>query len=289
MRKAFLIVLLIFSTSLPQDKKPGDSLNLFSPPNIKKFADYLFCQGDYLRAAGEYENYLKTNYNDTVEFKIAVSLCSMDKYSEAAGRFADIPPASALYQLSKLEFLKTYFLKGSLTEYRAKYSAAGIKSGFRYSNEAESLYNFSYLLNDGPLPDKNKFLASYMGSDRDSAIKFYNWKEDPPHKSALAAALMSAVIPGLGKFYTHEYWDGVFAFLSTGILGYLSYSDFKADHNFRGWLFAGLAAGFYGGNIYGSAASAQLFNAKVNFDFTNMLKNFLSLRNYFIPNINFCR
>jgi hypothetical protein len=54
-------------------------------------------------------------------------------------------------------------------------------------------------------------------------------------------------------------------------------------------LFSGLAAGFYLGNIYGSVASAQIFNAKVDFNFLNDLTEFLLSKNYFINEIDFCK
>ena len=34
----------------------SDSINFHSPKNKNKFADYLFCEGDYLRAVVEYES-----------------------------------------------------------------------------------------------------------------------------------------------------------------------------------------------------------------------------------------
>lgn len=46
-------------------------------------------------------------------------------------------------------------------------------------------------------------------------------------------------------------------------------------------------AGFYAGNVYGSIASAQIFNAKINFDFINdvyslLKKNILFLNMTFV-------
>ena len=66
-------------------------------------------------------------------------------------------------------------------------------------------------------------------------------------------------------------------------------SDFKADHKFRDWLFAGLTAFFYGGNIYGSATSAQIYNAHVNFQLNSDMKLFLEDKDYFVPDYEFCK
>ena len=99
---------------------------------------------------------------------------------------------------------------------------------------------------------------------------------------------MSAVIPGLGKIYTEQYGDGVMAFLSTTVLGYIAYTDFKAGHQTRGWIFTAATAGFYAGSIYGAAASAQIYNARISFDFRNGVKLLLENNNYYAPRINYC-
>ena len=72
-------------------------------------------------------------------------------------------------------------------------------------------------------------------------------------------------------------------------MGYIAYADFKADHKFRGWLFTGLTAFFYGGNIYGSAASAQIYNAQVTFRLSSDMKLFLEDTDYFVPDYEFCK
>jgi TM2 domain-containing membrane protein YozV len=105
----------------------------------------------------------------------------------------------------------------------------------------------------------------------------------------LFASLLSALIPGLGKVYSNEISDGIFSFLATGLLSYLAYDNFKADHRFRGWLFTGLASIFYVGNIYGSYAAAQIFNAQVKYDFNLRLDSFIKSNNYFIPEYDFCK
>ena len=75
----------------------------------------------------------------------------------------------------------------------------------------------------------------------------------------------------------------------TGLFTYLAYTNFENDHQTRGWIFTALGAGFYTGNVYGSVASAQIFNAKVNFNFENGLKLFLEDKNYFTPAYDFCK
>ena len=103
----------------------------------------------------------------------------------------------------------------------------------------------------------------------------------------MTAAILSALIPGAGKIYTGEIGDGITSLIVTALTTCLAITNFKADHKFRGWLFSGLAAFFYAGNIYGSAASAQIYKARIQFNFDKDVKLFFEQRNYFLPKIDY--
>lgn len=289
MNKIIFLLIIFCTNSFSQEVRSTQSLNLFSPTNIKKFGDYLFCQHDYLRASIEYEKYLQNRFNDTVSFKIGLANLAMGKFENASNKFLSISQNSVFFNLSRLEYLQANFQTGNYDTYRDLYENLNLNSHYKYFFKARELYSFSFLFTDNPLPQKKIFLNTFPEGEQNKIGEFYSWKSDPPYKSPVTAALLSTVVPGLGKIYTHKYSDGIFAFVTVGILGYLAYADFHANHNFRGWLFSALGAGFYGGNIYGSAASAQIFNAEIKFQFFNDLKNFLEEHNYFVPLINFCK
>ncbi len=284
MKKLIIFLFLLTSFSFAQEKNPSGNIDLFSPPNIKIFGDYLYCQKDYLRAIGEYQRYLSLVSNDTIEFKIALAYSGMGDFNKAEEKFEQIKSNSPFYSDAKLEEIKSLFQAGDFIEFRNYFKKDS--TGF---NKANSLYYFSFFLTNDSLPSEQKFLDAFPKEDLVKVKKFYEWKKNPPEKSPVAAAILSAIIPGAGKFYTHKYADGIWAFIASVGFAYLSYDNFHAKHNFRGWLFGGLAAGFYAGNIYGAAASAQIYNAKIHFDFVNDLKSFLTARNYFLPIFNFCK
>jgi TM2 domain-containing membrane protein YozV len=100
---------------------------------------------------------------------------------------------------------------------------------------------------------------------------------------------MSALIPGSGKIYLGEIGDGITAFIATSLLAFLSYDNFSHNHNFRGWLFAGLGFFFYAGNVYGSVAAAQIYNAKVDYEYNLNLKEYLKSKNYFLEESEFVK
>ena len=288
MKRFFVLFFLLSSITFSQEKSPAVNIDLFSLSNIKKFGDYLYCQQDYLRAIEEYKQYLTKEVNDTIEFKIALSYSKMGDYKIAAKEFAVIKESSPYYLDSKLEAMKSLFQSEDFSTLRDSFKSEWLEK-YRGFDKAKSLYSFSFLFTKNTLPNEQIFLDSFPNEYYAAIKKYYEWKKDPPEKEPITAAILSAIIPGAGKFYTNEYSDGIWAFLASVGFAYLSYDNFHAKHEFRGWIFGGLAAGFYAGNIYGAAASAQLYNAKIHFDFVNDLKEFLSSNNYFLSKFNFCK
>ncbi len=288
MRNTF-ILLIIFCFPVYAQTIENNRLNLFSPINIKKFADYLYCSGDYLRAALEYERYSAFREDDTIKFKIALSYSKIANFNKAYKIFNSFDRKSLLYSYAEMESNKILFQQKDYYSLRNNFDKIDSLKIFKFSNNFKKLNYFSYLLTKQPLPPMNEFLSPFEGPELPKLKYFYEWKTSPPYKSTWISALLSALIPGFGKVYVDEYADGISALLATASLSYLSYSDFKAGHIFRGWLFGGLAAGFYAGNIYGSIASTQIYNVKIQYDFENSLKVFISEKNYYTPNIEFCK
>ena len=270
----FLFFILLQNLLIAQD------VNLYSAENRRLFADYLYCQKDYLRAINEYEEIPGLVSNDTIRYKIGLAYLKMGKYDSASVNFSQIGVNSYFIHEAKTEFFKSQFLLGNydtLNQTTDNYIPV------------KQLNAFSYLLDNRNLPTKDILLSPFEGNNKMSVSDFYDRKSNPPYKSELTAVILSTIIPGAGKIYTSEYSDGIIAFLVTSLMGYISYTDFKADHKFREWLFAGLTAFFYGGNIYGSAASAQIYNAQVNFRLDSDMKLFLEEKDYFVPDYEFCK
>lgn len=269
---SLLLTISVFAQSNP----------LKQPQNIKLFADHLFCDQDYLRAAEEYLSLDESYLSDTIIYKIAKSFSVIGEIDKSVNYFCRIPTSSAFYDASKREIGKIYFLnedeislnKIIVNKDNSLNDLLKLKIALRLSkNQIDGLEN----------------LLTYEDEDFTVLNKFYYQRENPDYKSELAAGILSAIIPGSGKIYTEEFSDGITAFILTGIFSYLAYDNLKHEHKFRGYLFIGIAAGFYLGNIYGSVASAQIFNAKVDFNFIQSLSDFLINRNYFVKEYEFCK
>ena len=111
------ILLLSFSGQIHSQNK----INFHSPSGIRSFADYLFCQKDYLRASNEYKILLETITSDTVSFISGLSLQYSGEYGEALSRFHNIPYSSSYYTESREEYARTLFLKKDYYDLRNYY------------------------------------------------------------------------------------------------------------------------------------------------------------------------
>lgn len=281
-KKIFILTLFLFTVIYPQQ------INFNSTQNIKSFADYLFCDKDYLRAIEEYEKYLNIVQDDSIQFKIALSYSKINDEENAFKKLSLIKNSSSFYVLARIESLKSLFFISIDSLF---FSTANeiINSSSPFSNNSSRLSNTSMLLTKIDLPEREKFLIPFEEDEKSILNNFYDLKKNPPYKSPALAGVLSALIPGSGKIYTRNYSDGITAFLLTGVLAYLSYTNFEHKHYTRAWIFTALGAGFYTGNVYGSIAATQIFNAKINFEFDEGVKLFLEDKNYFIPAYDLCK
>jgi len=184
--------------------------------------------------------------------------------------------------------LKINFLMSDFTGLRSYYNNSFITQVDEYQTEGEKLFNFSYLFTDDELPAKDEFLSPFDVNEKEKLSSFYDWKKEPPYKDGTLAGIMSAIIPGSGKIYIGEIGDGIVAFITTTVFAFIAYDNFKAGHTTRAWIWTGVAAFFYAGNVYGSVAAAQVHNAKITFEFNEGLNVYLNKNNYYIKQYEFC-
>ncbi|MFO7525847.1 MAG: hypothetical protein R6W68_10360 [Ignavibacteriaceae bacterium] len=272
--KRILFILIIFPVSHPAQ-------NLHSPENKKLFADHLFCTKDYLRAIFEYQSIIYEFADDTIEYKIALGFEKINNFDAAAEKFRIIPASSVFFTNAKLHYLK------SLIQLEKFNDLSELNDG-KLSLSELKLLNLAYLLNSKAAIHNEEFLFTFDQSEREEIQIFYEWKKDPSYKSPFIAGLLSTIIPGSGKIYTGELSEGLTAFMLNGLLGFLSYNNFKNDHNLRGWLFAGAGLFFYTGNIYGSAISANRYNIRIENEYSERIKNYMESKKYYTEEYEFC-
>lgn len=276
MLRFFLTIL--FSVTVVAQINP-----LKSDENRKLFADYLYCQQDYLRAAEEYEALSKMNLSDTILYKIGKSYSIIGNTDKALNYFSSIQSNSSLLKNVLLEKARIFYLTEDFI------SLDKLVNDIDGSSIELKKIQIAFYLKTNLLDSVHNDLFKNDDNDMSTLKNFFERRKNPAYKSETVAGILSALIPGSGKIYAENYGDGITAFILTGLFSYLAYDNFKHSHQFRAYLFSGLAAGFYFGNIYGSVASAQIFNARVDFNFLNDLSEFLSSKNYFINELEFCK
>lgn len=284
------IMLLIFFIISSIIKPQTNENNFFSADNRLKFADYLFSEKDYLRALNEYREYLKQYNKDTVYFKYAECFLRIGKYEDAAANFKSLFFNSTLEDDAKLHFFKANFLNGlylSDFKYFRNLANSEVYTSSKYLKYINRLVLISYFFDNSALPDTNKFFSAFDDSNYVFIKSFYLTKKFPNYKSSSKAGILSVIVPGLGKIYTGKISDGITAFISTALFVFLSVNNFNHNHNFRGWFFASLSAFTYAGNIYGSVASAQIYNAQQRFNFRKKARAYFEERNFLLPQLEF--
>lgn len=289
MKLFFLIAL--FSFSFISIKNLSAQNEFHSPKNVKLFADFLFCEKDYLRAAEEYQKLDGENMDDTVAYKIALSYLSSLNLEKATESLKLINKSSIFYGQSILESLKLKFLLDEKINIENDELLSASLKDEKFHSAFMKLWfttNLRYPLPNAIESEEN-FLAVFEEPLKSRVKDLFNSRYYPSYKNPVTAGILSTIVPGAGKFYVDEIGDGAMALLTTGLFAFLSYDNFRADHNFRGWLFAGISSLFYAGNIYGSIAAAQIYNSRVDYEFGVRLNSFLEDNNFFIPLIYFCK
>lgn len=276
--------LLLTQTNL-FGQSSSNELNLFSPESRLQFGNFLYNEKDYLRASNEFREYLRNADNDTIRFRFATCYYKIGRYREAADNFKSLFTNSNLFEESRLSFHQSMFFQNDFQSFRNSVKNE-IYISAKYSSEINRLFYTSFLLDSSVLPDTSAFFSAFPDSNKNAIRQFYFRKKFPEYKNPTTAAILSTFLPGLGKLYVGGTTDGITSLLVTGALAFLAVDNFKHNHNFRGWLFAGLGTFFYAGNIYGSAAAAQNFNAGIKFNFDKDVKFYFEKRNYFLPEIN---
>ncbi len=237
--------------------------NLLDQNNTAQFADFLFKTRQFKYSAQEYER-LHFMDQSNEEYKLflirsyrldnALSLAESRLNSLYGDSICDISKA-VFKELMAIQFDKEDFTSArnylecnkKIDEYSYSYYQVSISLLSRNYTEAKSQVTHSPRL-------AKPFGAIIAEAD---AAKY---------KSPALAASLSAIIPGTGKIYSGHWKDGLiaFVFVATNVFqAYRGFSLYGTD-SAHGWVFGGLAIGFYTGNILGSAKSASKHNRLID-------------------------
>lgn len=255
----------------------------YGPDALGRFAADLAARGDFHRAAGEYERLLSILPADdsrrrSVRYLIGKNLlCAGD--ADLATSYLEglsvAPLSRELEPLVRRELALCDLARGRYAQARER--LAGNRASLTPSDstlpeppsapaDAREIVGASFLLESRwqealaalSLPDGNAGpdLSSLSLTLQDLATAGLHARD----KSGTLAGIYSALIPGAGKIYTGRTADGIFSFLTIAFCTWQAVDGFGNDgtESTKGWIFGGLASGFYAGNIYGSVLSARI-------------------------------
>lgn len=256
----------------------GQDSSFYTPEARIRFADHLYCSGDFFRAGLEYQE----------AFKSSSDSLALLKWILSQWRSGNIDQITASVESLTTEELKS---AGSAFLYGLYISRFDLKLP---PPELASRIELLSTLNTHPassiIKESNFFINSIKpelpsGLSEQAKQELTGLRERHENlslKSPYLAGLLSMIVPGSGKIYTGETGDGVTAFILTSLFGYLAWTSFEHDHTTRGYILGAAGAGFYFGNIYGSFISAKLRNEKTLFDLKSETGDFIIRNNWFL-------
>lgn len=277
-------MLIVLCSQLFSQSK-NESNIFYSLENRLKFGNYLFCQEDYLRANDEYAAYLEKSDNDTIQFKIGIGLARMKYFADSRASYKKLFNSQTLSDEAKFFYLYTYYVVNKYDEFE-KTANSILPNNYKYRVNYQKQQALAHLLVGYNFSEED-IVSPFEGQYKSVVSDFYQRAKNPKYKSPVLAGVMSAIIPGSGKAYAGMVGDGITSFLLTGLFTFLAIDNFNKEHDTKAWIFTGVAAFFYTGNIYGSVAAAQIYNAGVRFNFESDIKIFLGKTNYFIPTTDY--
>lgn len=253
-------------------------VNYYSPENILKFAEYLYQEGDYIRAAAEFQRYLfyygeDLATKDSIYHKIGLCYRFSNDLQKSINYFQKVIfnyPQSNYLDDSCYQASYCYFLMGKYKESIA-FSEANI---FSVKSDAtklkiQQMIGINYIYKKEWMKALGFFDSFEEKEKKDSfttlLVNFTKEGQRLPTKSRFLAGLMSSVVPGTGKMYCHRTTDGIFSLLTIGLTSWQAYEGFhkKGINSVKGWIYGTISAFFYLGNIYGSIVAVNIYNQQL--------------------------
>ena len=279
----FLFIIFLTFTLLPF-AVAEESIEYYAPENVRKFADFLYEQGDYLRAASEYQRYLFHGSrarleSEQIRYRIALCYRFAGNGDQAIQHFETIlklQPQSKLANRVYYQIGTTYFLMDQF-EQSIQFLSETLPhiTDTRQHAEVEQLIGLSYLMQK-QWTEADEIFKTLQESDvvsvREKAKVYHTYAVSGtqlPTRSPFFAGVLSTIVPGAGRLYTGKIGDALTSLLTVGLTGWQAYEGFRRDgrSSVKGWTLGTLSGIFYAGNIYGSVISATVYNRSVTDEF----------------------
>lgn len=279
----FLLIISLTIVFLPHTSAEAP-IEYYTPENVLKFAGFLYEQGDYIRAAGEYQRYLfylseESKKSEQIRYKIALCYRFAGENEQAIRSFEMLLQSHPQSQFASRVYYQigaTYFLMDQF-EKSARFLRETLPhiTNTQQHAEAEQLIGLSYLMQRQWSEADEIFKTleeSSIISVREKASVYHSYAEAGthlPNRSPFLAGTLSTIVPGAGRLYTGRIGDALTSLLTVGISGWQAYDGFRRDgiSSAKGWTLGTIGGILYVGNIYGSVVAARVYNRRIEDEF----------------------
>lgn len=228
------------------------------------FADHLRLSGDFYRAITEYKRVLfhwpEHPLASECRYRIGKSYLQGASYQEA------IETLTPLIQHGLENEIQTK-ARNSLAEalyLSHDFQAADAVLATHVPQKPAMIYSRTWChLKARDLPSANALWPINQPSPYDTIVPHLQSFQDLPHKKPTLSALLSAVIPGTGQFYTGRWRDGIVSFLVNGLCIGAITAAIDEEHYEAAALLGFFELGFYSANIYNAINNAHKYNRNV--------------------------
>ena len=294
-RLRWMTLLMVIGTAIlfPQQMLIASTSSLGNYSSDKdrqyRFAQALFTEGRYVRAAAEFERFVSFFPKDprvqAAHYKAAEAYYKAGQFQEAAAVCKTIIDKNP-YAVSTA---KVYML---LSRSQAKLTD--------FNQALVTLHNLLSIYQEPTIRDEARYLGAWIFIESAQWPKALNWLKEispqnrehydiellttelatidviPQKKPRLAGFF--AVLPGAGHLYTGRYQDALVSFLLNTLTIWASYEAFDDEQPALGGLLGVVALNFYVGNIYSAVNSAHKFNRRATEEFIDSLKHRVPVR-----------
>ena len=241
------------------------SQNIYDTEHSAKYAEFLFNSKQYYLAAEEFERILfVAGPSDSIRTKLIQSYLRNQQFARACNQMTGFfPETEHMPRAYALNYSRALLSQNKYTE-----SAVFTTANKNLSETDKFMLNFdAQLLNFQWKQAQDTY--SQLGSmssppDRNYASVMKNI-QTARYKSPALALGLSALVPGLGKVYTHNWKDGLIALVFVGGSAFQAWRGYEKRGPGSGYFitYACISSAFYIGNLYGSYKSAKKYNEKV--------------------------
>lgn len=234
------------------------------------FADTLFAEGDHYRAITEYKRFLHLFPADgeapRAALRIAECYLAGRRWAEAESALARVGrehPETNEAGRAALLLAEVAYRQGHFAAARRRFRQLAEQAPDP-ANRREARYRLAWsLIEEDRYAAAAQELAPLAEAKAAGLAAELPQLERLPHKSPRLAGALSALLPGAGQLYAGRPRDAALAFLLNTAFIVGAWESFDDGNEVVGGILLLFEAGWYTGNIFNAANSAQKFNREV--------------------------